>query len=635
MKKRAKKLNSIKWLLVVYDLVVLLVIASLFFLLESFNKIDDFYHLLAAFVFIFFFRFLFRIYRQIWRYGGIQCYIKLMVADGCAFILFYLVVPFLPIVKISFMTMLSYFCVDLLMVLMMRMFYRYTYKCCNRDNRLSKLMRLLLKIFTFNKVRVDLIKSEHLIRIAIVGAGKTGVSLADELLNNVNASYIPRCFIDISSEKIGRTIEGLPVLDGRNISKELLNNYEIQEIVFALPQLRVEERQKLYYHYQAFGFKIKTYDYPTIQHGSQGRKQLRDFDIDELLFREEINILSEKAKSYYKDKVVLITGGGGSIGSELCRQIAGMNPKQLIILDIYENGVYDVQQNLKIKYGEKLDLRVEILSICNRSALERVFITYHPQIVLHAAAHKHVPLMEHNCIEAVENNIFGTLNCVELSDKYGVEHFIMISTDKAVNPTNVMGATKRMCEMIVGAYAATPSTTVFTSTRFGNVLGSAGSVIPLFKKQIASGGPITITDKRVTRYFMTITEASQLVLESGALAQDGELFVLDMGKPVKILDLAENMISLSGYELGKDIEIIETGLRPGEKLYEELLIKTEELTATENKLIFIEKDKALKLEELKEKIKKLIDGVNSGSEEKIREILHHLVPTFKKPTDYN
>ena len=299
-----------------------------------------------------------------------------------------------------------------------------------------------------------------------------------------------------------------------------------------------------------------------------------------MLFRKPIEVADEKTGAFYRGKVVLITGGGGSIGSELCRQIAKMQPRRLVILDVYENGAYDVQQELKIAYGDALDLRVEILSVCNREALEQIFATYRPDVVLHAAAHKHVPLMEHNCCEAIENNVFGTLNTVELSEKYGVGRFMMVSTDKAVNPTNVMGATKRMCEMIVQSHSRTSTTTTFSATRFGNVLGSAGSVIPLFRRQIMNGGPITVTDKRIIRYFMTIPEASQLVLQSGAMAKNGELFVLDMGRPVKILDLAENMVRLSGYEPYRDIDIIETGLRPGEKLYEELLVKTEELGKT-------------------------------------------------------
>ena len=351
----------------------------------------------------------------------------------------------------------------------------------------------------------------------------------------------------------------------------------------------------------------------------------------ELLFRKPIAVNNEKTAAYYRDKVILITGGGGSIGSELCRQLAKMGPKQIIILDIYENGAYDIQQELKIAYGDKLDLQIEICSITHRQSLERVFETYRPQIVINAAAHKHVPLMEKNCIEAVYNNVFGTWNLVNLCEKYHTERFMMVSTDKAVNPTNVMGATKRMCEMIVQS-ASVWGSTKYSATRFGNVLGSAGSVIPLFKRQIASGGPITLTDKRIIRYFMTIPEASQLVLESGAMAKNGELFVLDMGQPVRILDLAESMIRLSG---ASGIEIVETGLRPGEKLYEELLAKTETLTTTENSLIFIEKDTPLSKAELERRLEILKKAVDTGSNEVVRRALKQVVPTYRSPEEVN
>lgn len=303
----------------------------------------------------------------------------------------------------------------------------------------------------------------------------------------------------------------------------------------------------------------------------------------------------------------------------------------MIILDVYENGAYDLQQELRIAYGNEPGISVEIASITDSKAMERVFSKYHPQIVINAAAHKHVPLMENNCIEAINNNVFGTAVVVEMCEKYGAERFMMVSTDKAVNPTNVMGATKRMCEMIVQS-ASINGKVKYSATRFGNVLGSAGSVIPLFKRQIQNGGPITLTDKRIIRYFMTIPEASQLVLESGVIAHNGELLVLDMGKPIKILDLAENMIHLSG---ANNIKIVETGLRPGEKLYEELLVKTEELDKTENDLIFREKDKPLPTEAIREKLRMLKDVCENGDDEQAREMLRKVVPTFKRPEEVN
>jgi len=358
---------------------------------------------------------------------------------------------------------------------------------------------------------------------------------------------------------------------------------------------------------------------------------IKQFSAEELLFRKPIDIHDDKTDFCYKDKVILIAGGGGSIGSEICRQLAKMKPKKIVLLDIYENGVYDVQQELKIAYGNTLDLQVEIASITNKRALKRIFEQYNPQIVINAAAHKHVPLMEHNCIEAVENNVFGTMNLVELCEEYNAERFMMISTDKAVNPTSVMGATKRMCEMIVQS-ASTYGNVIYTATRFGNVLGSAGSVIPLFEKQILNGGPVTLTDKRITRYFMTISEASQLVLKSGAMESNGGLFVLDMGQPVKILDLAENMIRLSG---AKEIDVIETGLRPGEKLYEELLIKTEELDKTENSLIFVEREEPISKAEVDKKLEMLKKACETDDDNLVRETLMQVVPTYKTPEEIN
>lgn len=372
----------------------------------------------------------------------------------------------------------------------------------------------------------------------------------------------------------------------------------------------------------------------VVQKAQNVKRQMREFDVEELLFRSPVDMQSEKTDLYYKDKIILITGGGGSIGSELCRQLAKMQPQSLVILDNYENGAYEIQQELRIAYGSRIEVYVEIVSICDRAGIEKVFRDYHPDIVLHAAAHKHVPLMEHNCCEAVKNNVFGTLNTAELAEKYKVSRYILISTDKAVNPTSIMGATKRMCEMIIQSRSRY-SRTVFSAVRFGNVLGSAGSVIPLFKKQIMNGGPVTVTDKRIIRYFMTIPEASQLVLQSGAMAKEGELFVLDMGKPVRILELAENMIRLSGYEPYRDIEIIETGLRPGEKLYEELLIRTEELDKTENSKIFIERDEPLTREELEEKLEVLRSATKTEDDETVRRALMDVIPTFRKPEEIN
>lgn len=584
---------------------------------------------LLAFSFIFGCRFVGKIYRQIWRYGGIQCYIRLLMADFVAGLLYMVIEQMLPIQHISFAKLLAFVCVNTLGSLAIRMVYRYAYKCGNQNDWIGKILRFLLRVFG-GGVTTEADPNSRKIKIAIIGAGSVGVTLAEDLMNNPKAEYVPRCFIDSDKSKAGRDIHGLSVMTENEATLEELRKHHIQEVVLAIPNMMAERKKDLYEYYTNAGFQLKVYDFPFLQ--APGRKrQLREFDIEELLFRKPVDMLDEKTAEYYKGKVVLITGGGGSIGSELCRQVIKMHPKQIIILDIYENSAYDIQQGLKFAYKNQVDIQVEIVSITNHAGLARVFEEYHPQIVIHAAAHKHVPLMEKNCIEAVENNVFGTLNVIQCCEEYGAERFMMVSTDKAVNPTNVMGATKRMCEMIAMCYS-TFGHVKYSATRFGNVLGSAGSVIPLFKRQIAAGGPLTVTDKRIIRYFMTIPEASQLVLQSGALANNGELFVLDMGKPVKIWDLAENMIKLSGVQ---DIDIVEVGLRPGEKLYEELLIQTETLEKTENSLIFIEKDEPITKEMLAEKLEILKEACATGDDDKVREAMRYVVPTFKRPEEVN
>lgn len=534
----------------------------------------------------------------------------------------------LPIEKITFARMLCLACLNLLGALTLRMAYRYAYKCGNQETTFGRFLSWVL--YTVSGVKAASDKEVQKIKIAIIGAGRVGVSFAEELLNNEEAAYIPRCFIDTNQDKVGREIQGIPVWSEDEATFRKLGEYEVQEIVFAIPSMDVDKKKALYDYYKKAGYKLKVYDYPTV-YAAGGKRHLREFDAEDLLFRKPLAVADERTNDYYKGKVILITGGGGSIGSELCRQLAKMSPKKIVILDIYENGAYDVQQELKIAYGGALNLQIEICSITHKKALEKVFEKHHPQIIINAAAHKHVPLMEHNCVEAIYNNVFGTRNLVELCEKYEAERFMMVSTDKAVNPTNVMGATKRMCEMIVQS-ASTHGKVKYSATRFGNVLGSAGSVIPLFRRQIANGGPVTVTDKRIIRYFMTIPEASQLVLQSGAMAKNGELFVLDMGKPVKIYDLAENMIRLSGVH---GVQIIETGLRPGEKLYEELLVKTEELDKTENSMIFIERDTALSEEEISKRLALLQDACDTSDDDMAREALRKAVPTFRKPEEVN
>ena len=624
--------------MVIYDLIIMLgldfVMVAFYVTTSALSWQSVLLHAVVSAACVFAARGIGRIYQQIWRYGRIQCYIRLLLTDAAAFIVELLVewpLAYLLNVKaVSFARLLSLACMNLLAALAMRMMYRYAFKCGREDTRMGHFLRWLLRIFAGEDLVHRSVEADQKIKIAIIGAGQVGVNLAEELMANANANYVPRCFVDCDPEKAGRSIHGIPVFMESEETLQQLRNHEVQEVVFAIPNISDEKKKNLYTLYINEGYKVKVYDFPVMQ--TAGKKRyLREFDVEELLFRKPINISDTKTHAYYKGKVVLITGGGGSIGSELCRQLAKMNPRQIIILDMYENGAYDIQQELKIAYGKELDLQIEICSITNKQALRRVFERYHPQIVINAAAHKHVPLMEKNCVEAVYNNVFGTIHLVELCEEYNVERFMMVSTDKAVNPTNVMGATKRMCEMIVQS-ASTWGNVVYSATRFGNVLGSAGSVIPLFKRQIASGGPVTLTDKRIIRYFMTIPEASQLVLQSGPMAKNGELFVLDMGQPVKILELAENMIRLSG---AQGIEIRETGLRPGEKLYEELLVKTEELDKTENSLIFIEKDTPLPKKEIEQRVDQLRRAVESGIDEEVRRTLKCVVPTDHSPEEVN
>ena len=626
--------NAVRWALVFYDVVIILAIEVLLLILYGGSDrptlIGLVQHSILGMLSIIGIRFLFGIYGTIWRYGGVQNYMRLMFSDGVAFVVYFILGRFiLPVQQITFVKMLALVAMSLLGSLAIRMAYRYAFKCCNNDSLWGRTLLFFLK--TFGRIDVVRYRDVKKIRVAILGAGNLGNNLFDEIAMDNKSPYEVRCFIDGDKAKVGRHINGVVVLDEESVTPEtLIQDYNVQEVFFAIHNYSQEKMRRFYETFTKAGIKVKNYDVPHMQSGGD-KPQLKEFEIEELLFRTQKTVINEKTASYYRNKTILITGGGGSIGSELCRQIAKMEPKKLIILDIYENCAYDIQQELKMTYGSKLDLSVEIVSITNKKGMARVFETYRPDIVINAAAHKHVPLMEHNCAEAVENNVFGCLNVIQLCEEYGASRFMMVSTDKAVNPTNVMGATKRMCEMIEQAYS-TRGRVRCSATRFGNVLGSAGSVIPLFKRQIASGGPVTITDKRIIRYFMTIPEASQLVLESGAMADNGELFVLDMGKPVKIMDLANNMISLMG---ARNIEIVETGLRPGEKLYEELLVKKEDLEKTDNDLIFVEKEKPITMKELEEKLSILQEALENSDDDGVREALRKVVPTFRRPEEVN
>lgn len=468
-------------------------------------------------------------------------------------------------------------------------------------------------------------------RILIFGAGDAGAIVAKEMKKHSELGYIPVAFVDDDESKKGKYIKGLPIVGGRKDLEDIVEEMAIDEILIAIPSADKEERAEIIRLCSQTGCKLKTL--PGIYELIGGKvtiSQIRDVEIEDLLGREPVELNIDEIADYLKDKVVLVTGGGGSIGSELCRQIARFNPKKLLILDIYENGAYNLSMELKSQYKD-LDQEVIIASIRERERLREIFKKYRPNVVFHAAAHKHVPLMEANPKEAIKNNILGTLNVVKCADEFGVEKFVLISTDKAVNPTNIMGATKRFAEMIIQAYDKV-SKTEYVAVRFGNVLGSSGSVIPLFKEQIKKGGPVTVTHPEINRYFMTIPEAAQLVIQAGAMAEGGEIFVLDMGKPVKIVDLARQLIRLSGFEPDKDIKIEFTGLRPGEKLYEELLMNEEGLKKTKHKKIFIGKPGDFDVDKINSMIESLIDALDD-EDEKIFKLMEEFVPTYKRKQD--
>lgn len=463
--------------------------------------------------------------------------------------------------------------------------------------------------------------------VMIIGAGEATNVIMREIQNS---SYLANsniaCIIDDDRRKVGKYIRGVKVIGTRDKIKEAAKLYDIDEIIFAIPSASNEVKRDILNICKETDCTLKILPgvYQMVD-GEINVNSIRNVDVLDLLGRDPIEVDIESIMGYVKDKVIMVTGGGGSIGSELCRQLVSHKPKQLIIFDIYENNAYDIQQELKINYPDA-NVVTLIGSIRNVSRLESVFAQYKPDIVYHAAAHKHVPLMEVSPDEAVKNNVVGTWNVARMADKYGVKKFVMISTDKAVNPTNVMGATKRICEMIVQTYNEI-SKTDFVAVRFGNVLGSNGSVIPLFKRQIEAGGPVTVTDPNIIRYFMTIPEAVSLVLQAGAYAKGGEIFILDMGEPVKIDDLAKNLIRLSGYTLGVNMEIKYTGLRPGEKLYEELLMKEEGLQETDNKLIHIGKPIEFDKENFIDNLEKLKEEAYSETGN-IRESLKKVVDTY-------
>lgn len=542
-----------------------------------------------------------RLYHSLWKFASVDELMNIIFATTVSEVVQYIGMKLMHIVMPR-----SYFPLHLIfmsgLVLCSRFAYRFLRRISNQYH------------------------SEGTHRIMIVGAGDAAAILIREMINSSYLDGKVVCAIDDDKLKIGKYIQGIKILGNRNTILDNVEKYGITDIIVAMPSASQKATNEILNICKETSCKLKILPgvYQLINE-EVSVSRLRNVDIEDLLGRDPIETNLDDVMGYVSGKVVMVTGGGGSIGSELCRQIVKYNPKQLVIVDIYENNAYEIQMELKRNYPD-LNLIVLIASIRNTKRMNLIFEQYHPEIIYHAAAHKHVPLMEDSPNEAIKNNVYGTLKIVRAADRYGVKRFIQISTDKAVNPTNIMGASKRLCEMIIQAYN-NRSNTEFVAVRFGNVLGSNGSVIPLFKKQIAEGGPVTVTHPDIIRYFMTIPEAVALVLQAGAYAKGGEIFVLDMGSPVKIDDMARNLIRLSGYTPDRDIQIKYTGLRPGEKLYEELLMDEEGLKETANKRIHIGQPIKFDEDAFFEKLEEVCAEATDESDH-IREVVQQLVPTY-------
>lgn len=605
-----KKLIARRGFLIVYDIIAM-VIASGFALMLRYdfrypaidpkfiNNVWKFLPYNIIFTLLIFY--IFKLYHSLWAFAGVtemqNIIIACMLSSGAQLLGIQVMKMYMP---------RSYYFIYAGTFLILILVSRFSYRFVRMTKRLHRAKR-------------------EQSNVMIVGAGNAGNMIIKEIVNSSQLRKKVKYIIDDDRTKWGSYIHGIKVMGGRQLIPQLAE--EVDEIIIAMPAVEKKKVRDIIEICRQTNCEVQTLPgmYQFIN-GDVVVEKLRKVEIEDLLGRDSIQIDLDSLMKYVSNKVVLVTGGGGSIGSELCRQIAAYKPKQLIIVDIYENSAYDIQQELLEKFPE-LDLVVLIASVRNTNRMNKIFATYKPDIVYHAAAHKHVPLMETSPNEAIKNNVFGTLKTVQAADKYGVKRFILISTDKAVNPTNIMGASKRMCEMIVQTYN-NRSKTEFAAVRFGNVLGSNGSVVPLFKKQIEKGGPVKVTHPDIIRYFMTIPEAVSLVLQAGANAKGGEIFVLDMGEPVKILDLAENMIRLSGLKPYEDIDIEFTGLRPGEKLYEELLMAEEGLKETEHSLIHIGKPLAFDEEEFLNELDELKKVVKQEPDA-IRRRIKRIVPTYQ------
>lgn len=544
-----------------------------------------------------------KLYNSLWEFASVSELVRITL--GCFFsAVFYMVGMFMLHLTVP----RSFPAIYMLILCLLCGALRLSYRCVRRT-------------------RAGL-RSEGEKRTMLIGGGQAGAIALREFQTSPRSENKVVCIIDDSPNKVGSYLRGVKIVGGRSSIPAMAEKYDVDEIVLAIPSASRQEKLQILSYCHNTSCTLRTL--PGICQLANGEvriEQIREVDIEDLLGRETVKIDLDEVAAYITGKTVLVTGGG-SIGSELCRQAAAQRPKRLIIFDIYENNAYDIQMELRRTHPE-LDLVVLIGSVRDRERVMQVFDRYRPDLVCHAAAHKHVPLMETSPFEAIKNNVFGTYNVAQAADRFGTQRFILISTDKAVNPTNVMGASERLCEMIV-QMMNDRSATEYVAVRFGNVLGSAGSVIPLFRKQIRSGGPVTVTDKRVIRYFMTIPEAVQLIFQAGAYARGGEIFVLDMGEPVRIDDLARNMIRLSGFEPDVDIPVVYTGLRPGEKLYEELLLSGEGMQKTKNDLIYIGHEIAFDPAAFEENLM-LLRAIPEPDEPALRAKLRELVPTFHAP----
>lgn len=640
LKMKAKR-NWHSLIVVLLDVLIVFVSGLFAFLIRfdfSFNAIDQTYfhrwlYLLPIEILVIIAVFFaLKMYKFIWHYVDLNDVIRMIIAITAAYISVFLVFAVGSLINSGFFGACCYTLPRSVFVM------SYIFNL-----GFAVVMRCSVRFFILisSRNRKDISRE----RLLIIGAGGAGNMLLRETINNREIGKVVG-FIDDNPIKDGKRVSDIRVYGDRTKIQEAVEKLDVTQIILAITNLDAENRKQILEICKSTGVKVRTL--PTLSQLYSGEvtvSDIKDVEIEDLLGREPIKLENDKVKDFIQGRTVVVTGGGGSIGSEIARQVALNHPKKLILIDSYENNVYDVQQELKRTHGSNLDLSVFIASVRDKERIYDIFDKFRPNIVFHAAAHKHVPLMEDAPSEAIKNNIFGTYHVVRASEKFGVEKFVMISTDKAVNPTNVMGATKRFCEMIIqsrGYFGQSPqndishserseeSSCTFACVRFGNVLGSNGSVVPLFKKQIEEGGPVTVTDKRITRFFMTIPEAVQLVLEAGSMAKQNQVFVLDMGEPVKIIDLAENLIALSGKKPYKDIDIVEIGLRPGEKLYEELLMKSEHLVETENKKIFVEEQGEINPDEIMKNLERLDKAVTQDnlSNKELIELLHEIVPTY-------